>query len=101
MRTGKAKATSVARRLSALRRFYRLQLEHGAVREDPTLRVQAPRKPRRLPQLIFEAQVEVLLAAPDVATPLGVRDRAILETLYASGLRVSELVGLTYAQVSL
>ena len=101
MRTGKAKATSVARRLSALRRFYRLQLEHGAVREDPTLRVQAPRKPRRLPKLISEAQVEVLLAAPDVATPLGVRDRAMLETLYASGLRVSELVGLTYAQVSL
>src|SRR5690349_22163519 len=101
MRTGKAKATSVARRLSALRRFYRLQLEHGTVREDPTLRVQAPRKPRRLPKLLSEAQVEALLAAPDVETPLGLRDRAMLETLYATGLRVSELVGLTHAQLSL
>jgi integrase/recombinase XerD len=101
MRTGKAKATSVARRLSALRRFYRLQLEHGAVREDPTLRVQAPRKPLRLPKLLSEAQVEALLAAPDVDTALGVRDRAMLETLYATGLRVSELVGLTHAQLSL
>ena len=90
----KAKATSIARRLSALRRFYRLQLERGAVREDPTLRVQAPRKPRRLPKLLSEAQVEALLAAPDVATLLGLRDRAMLETLYATGLRVSELVGL-------
>jgi integrase/recombinase XerD len=101
MRTGKAKATSVARRLSALRRFYRLQLEHGAVREDPTLRVQAPRKPLRLPKLLSEAQVEALLAAPDLDTALGVRDRAMLETLYATGLRVSELVGLTHAQLSL
>jgi integrase/recombinase XerD len=97
----KAKATSVARRLSTLRRFYRLQLEHGSVREDPTLRVKAPRKPRRLPKFVSERQVEALLAAPDVATQLGLRDRAMLETLYATGLRVSELVGLTHAQVSL
>jgi integrase/recombinase XerD len=96
-----AKATSVARRLSALRRFYRLQLEHGAVREDPTVRVAAPRKPRRLPKLLSERQVEALLAAPDVATPLGLRDRAMLETLYATGLRVSELCGLTHAGLSL
>jgi integrase/recombinase XerD len=96
-----AKATSIARRLSALRRFYRLQLEQGAVREDPTLRVTAPRKPRRLPKFLSERQVEALLAAPDVATPLGLRDRAMLETLYATGLRVSELVGLTHAQVAL
>src|SRR5207245_11080396 len=89
------------RRLSTLRRFYRLQLEQGAVREDPTLRIVAPRKPRQLPKLLSEAQVEVLLAAPDVATPLGPRDRAMLETLYATGLRVSELCGLTHAQVSL
>jgi integrase/recombinase XerD len=101
MRTQAAKATSVARRLSALRRFYRLQLEHGAIREDPTLRVQAPRKPRRLPKLLSEAQVEALLAAPDVDTALGLRDRAMIETLYATGLRVSELCGLTHAQVSL
>jgi len=96
-----AKATSVARRLSALRRFYRLQLEQGGVRADPTLRVAAPKKPRRLPKLLSERQVEALLAAPDVATPLGLRDRAMLETLYATGLRVSELCGLTHAQVSL
>jgi len=97
----KAKATSIARRLSTLRRFYRLQLEQGAVREDPTLRVKAPRKPRRLPKLLSEKQVEALLAAPDTETALGLRDRAMLETLYATGLRVSELVGLTHAQVSL
>ena len=97
----KAKATSVARRLSAVKRFYRLQLERAAMREDPTLRVRAPKKPRRLPKLLSEKQVESLLAAPDVETPLGVRDRAMLETLYATGLRVSELVGLKIAQVSL
>jgi len=96
----KAKATSVARRLSALRRFYRLQLAQGAIAEDPTLRVRAPKKPRRLPRQLSEAQVEALLAAPDIATPLGVRDRAMLETLYATGLRVSELTGLKRSQVA-
>jgi integrase/recombinase XerD len=96
-----AQATSVARRLSALRRFYRLQLEQGAVREDPTLRIVAPRRPRRLPKLLTERQVEALLAAPDTSTPLGLRDRAMLETLYATGLRVSELCGLTHVQTSL
>jgi integrase/recombinase XerD len=97
----KAKASSVARRLSAVKRFYRLQLERATMREDPTLRVRAPRKPRRLPKLLSEKQVEALLAAPEVDTTLGLRDRAMLETLYATGLRVSELVGLTIAQVSL
>jgi integrase/recombinase XerD len=97
----KAKATSVARRLSALRRFYRLQLERATIVEDPTVRVRAPKRPRRLPKLLSEPQVEALLSAPDVATPLGVRDRAMLETLYATGLRVSELVGLKLAEVAL
>ncbi len=97
----KAKATSVARRLSTLRRFYRLQRERGAVGDDPTLRVRAPRKPRLLPKSLSEAQVEALLAAPDLAAPLGLRDRAMLETLYATGLRASELVGLTLSQVGL
>ncbi|HET9762234.1 MAG TPA: site-specific tyrosine recombinase XerD, partial [Casimicrobiaceae bacterium] len=96
----KAKATSVARRLSALRRFYRFQLARGAISEDPTLRVRAPKKPRRLPKHLSEAQVEALLGAPDTRTPLGLRDRAMLETLYATGLRVSELTGLTLAQVA-
>ncbi len=97
----KAKATSAGRRLSALRRFYRLQLERGLVRSDPSLRVSMPRMPRRLPKGLSEAKVEQLLAAPEVTTPIGLRDRAMLETLYATGLRVSELVGLKLAQVSL
>ena len=96
----KAKATSVARRLSALRRFYRFQLSRGAIDEDPTLRVRAPKKPRRLPKHLSEVQVEALLAAPDTRTLLGVRDRAMLETLYATGLRVSELTGLKRSQVA-
>ena len=96
----KAKATSVARRLSALRRFYRFQVARGAIAEDPTLRVRAPKKPRKLPKHLSEAQVEALLAAPDIATSLGLRDRAMLETLYATGLRVSELTGLKLSQVA-
>jgi len=96
----KAKATSVSRRLSALRRFYRLQLDDGVIAEDPTLRVRTPKKPRRLPKQLSEAQVESLLAAPNTTTQLGLRDRAMLETLYATGLRVSELVGLKLGQLS-
>jgi len=97
----KAKATSVARRLSTLRRFYRQQLEHGGVPSDPTLRVRAPKRPRRLPKYLSEAQVEALLDTPPVDTTLGLRDRAMLETLYATGLRVSELVGLKLTQVGM
>ena len=97
----KAKATSVARRLSALRRFYALQLQQGTLVADPTLRARAPKLPRRLPKNLSESDVERLLAVPDTDTTLGLRDRAMLETLYATGLRVSELVGLTLAQVSL
>ena len=97
----KAKATSVSRRLSALRRFYALQLQQGTLAADPTLRVRSPKLPRRLPKNLSEKDVEALLGAPDSDTTLGLRDRAMLETLYATGLRVSELVGLTLAQVSL
>jgi integrase/recombinase XerD len=97
----KAKATSINRRLSSLRRFYRLHVQQGTAKTDPTLRVQAPKLPRRLPKNLSEAQVEALLDAPDTKTTLGLRDRAMLETLYACGLRVSELVGLRLAQVSL
>jgi len=97
----KAKATSVARRLSALRRFYALQLQQGTLVGDPTLRARAPKLPRRLPKNLSESDVEGLLAVPDTNTTLGIRDRAMVETLYATGLRVSELVGLTLAQVSL
>ena len=84
-----------------LRRFYRLQLERAQVREDPTVRISAPKRPRRLPKSLSEKQVEALLAAPDVDRDLGLRDRAMLETLYASGLRVSELVGLKRSQVAI
>jgi integrase/recombinase XerD len=97
----KAKATSISRRLSSLRRFYGLQMQQAAMRADPTARIRAPKLPRRLPKNLTEAQVEALLAAPDPETTLGLRDRAMLETLYATGLRVSELTGLTIAQVSL
>jgi integrase/recombinase XerD len=97
----KAKATSIARRLSSLRRFYGLQMQQATMRADPTARVRSPKLPRRLPKNLTELQVEALLAAPDPGTTLGLRDRAMLETLYATGLRVSELIGLTLAQVSL
>ena len=96
-----AKATSIARRLSSLRRFFGLLLQQGTIDADPTLRIRAPKLPRRLPKNLTEAQVEALLAVPDVAATLGLRDRAMLETLYATGLRVSELVGLKLVQVSL
>jgi integrase/recombinase XerD len=97
----KAKATSIARRLSSLRRFYALQTQQATIRSDPTARVRAPKLPRRLPKNLSEDQVETLLDAPDVETALGLRDRAMLETLYATGLRVSELTGLKIGQVSL
>ena len=96
----RAKATSINRRLSTLRRFYRLQAAQGALSADPTLRIRSPKLPRRLPKYLSEQQVETLLGAPDTDTTLGLRDRAMLETLYATGLRVSELVGLKLAQVS-
>jgi integrase/recombinase XerD len=97
----RAKATSIARRLSSLRRFYALQMQQATIRADPTARVRAPKLPRRLPKNLTEEQVELLLAAPDLGEPLGVRDRAMLETLYATGLRVSELTGLKLSHVSL
>jgi integrase/recombinase XerD len=76
-------------------------MQQATMRADPTARIRAPKLPRRLPKNLTEKQVEALLAAPDPDTTLGLRDRAMLETLYATGLRVSELVGLTLAQVSL
>ncbi|HYH43723.1 MAG TPA: site-specific tyrosine recombinase XerD [Burkholderiales bacterium] len=96
----KARATSAARLLSSLKRFYRHAVRGGRISADPTLRVEAPALPRGLPKSITEADVESLIAAPDLDTPLGVRDRAMLELLYASGLRVSELVTLKTVQVS-
>lgn len=95
------RATTANRRLAVLRRFYRWSLREGVVGRDPTLRLKSARLPPRFPKSITEAQVEALLAAPDVATALGLRDRAMLELLYATGLRVSELVGLTLLNLSL
>lgn len=93
--------TSQARYLSTLRRFYRWQVGRGRLAVDPTAHLQNPARGLRLPKLMTEGQVESLLAAPDTDTPLGLRDRAMLETLYASGLRVSELVGLKLFELSL
>jgi integrase/recombinase XerD len=96
----RAKASSSARLLSSLKRFYQFALRERLRQHDPTLNVEAPRRARRLPKILTEADVEALLGAPDTAKPLGLRDRAMLELLYASGLRVSELVSLTVAQLS-
>jgi len=95
------RAASQARHLSTLRRYYRWLLASGRVAEDPTRRLANPVRPTRLPKLIGEAQVEALLAAPALTTPLGLRDRAMLETIYATGLRVSELVSLKLHELSL
>lgn len=95
------RASSQARYLSTLRRFYRWQVGRGRIALDPTLRLANPSRPARLPKVMSEAQVGALLTAPDLGTPLGLRDRAMLETLYATGLRVSELVGLQLHSISL
>lgn len=92
---------STARQLSAFRRFFRQQVRDGARQEDPTAEVAMPRTGRALPKSLSEQDVETLLAAPPVSEPLGFRDRTMLEVLYATGLRVSELVNLRHAQVNL
>ena len=97
---GKAKATSTSRLLSSLKRFYQHALRQNKITVDPSLNIDAPKLPRGLPKTLTEDDVEKLLAAPDVEDPLGLRDRTMLEVLYASGLRVSELVTLKAAQVS-
>jgi integrase/recombinase XerD len=84
-----------------LKRFFQFAVREGLRGDDPAGALESPRLPRSLPKSLSEAEVESLLAAADVSTPQGVRDRAMLETLYASGLRVSELVGLKTMQVSL
>ncbi len=96
----KARASTAARLLSTLKRFYRHALRQNTIKADPTLRIDTPKLPRPLPKTLTEADVEGLLAAPALNQPLGLRDRAMLEMLYASGLRVSELVTLKVPQVS-
>ncbi len=95
------KATTANRRLTVFRRYFRWAVRERLVAADPTLRLLAARQPLRVPKTLSEAQVEALLAAPDVATALGLRDRAMLELMYASGLRVSELVTLKTVQLGL
>lgn len=88
------RATSANRRLTVFKRYFRWALRERFIRADPTLKLQSAKQALRVPKLMSQAQVEALLAAPDDTTALGQRDRAMLELMYASGLRVSELVGL-------
>ena len=100
LQAGRARSSS-ARLLSALRGFYQYATREQWIALDPTAMLDSPKIGRRLPKSLSEEDVERLLAAPDTTTALGLRDRAMLELLYASGLRVSELVDLTLSQVSL
>ncbi|OOG38789.1 site-specific tyrosine recombinase XerD [Polaromonas sp. A23] len=94
VRHSATKATSANRRLTVFKRYFHWALRERLITADPTLKLQSAKQALRVPKLMSEAQVEALLAAPDDGTPLGLRDRAMLELMYASGLRVSELVGL-------
>ncbi len=100
-RHAQTKSTSSNRRLTVLRRFYRLALRNHQVSEDPTRRLATAKQSTRFPKTLSEKQVEALLAAPDVNKPLGLRDRAMLELMYASGLRVTELVAIKTLEVGL
>jgi integrase/recombinase XerD len=96
-----ARPRSTARQLSSFRRFFRYLLREGVLQEDPTTQIAMPKIGRSLPKSLTEEEVESLLAAPAVRDPLGNRDRTMLEVLYATGLRVSELVNLRYEQINL
>ena len=101
MASRKGRASSAARLVSTLKRFYQYCVRERRVAADPTLRLDSPKRAPRFPKGLSEADVEALLAAPDVGAALGLRDRAMLETLYATGLRVSELVGLRIFEANL
>jgi integrase/recombinase XerD len=98
---GGAKPRSTARQLSSFRRFFRYLLREGVIGSDPTAQIAMPKIGRALPQSLTEEEVDALLAAPNVAEPLGHRDRAMLEVLYATGVRVSELINLKMSQINL
>ena len=100
-RHASTKATTANRRLTVFKRYFRWAVRERRIERDPTLRLQAARQALRVPKTLTETEVEALLAAPDVDTALGVRDRTMLELMYASGLRVSELVTLRTVNVSL
>ena len=95
------RASSANRRLTVFKRYFRWALREGLITADPTLKLLPAKQPLRVPKTLSEAQVEALLAAPDTDTPLGLRDRTMLELMYASGLRVSELVGLKVIHLGL
>ena len=94
-------ARTMARHLSSLRGLYGYLVREGIMKHDPSARIEAPKLGRQLPKFLTEAEVEALLNAPDTMNPLGLRDRAMLEILYATGLRVSELIGLQLGQINL
>ncbi len=94
------KPRSISRLIASLRRFYRYALQANLIAIDPTLQIESPKLPRSLPKSLNEQEVTDLLNAPDVGQDIGLRDRAMLELLYASGLRVSELVGVKVNEVS-
>ena len=91
---------TITRRLSSLRQFYGYLVREGQIQHDPSVRIESPRLGRPLPRSLTEDEVEALLKAPDTGTPLGLRDRSMLEVLYATGLRVSELVNLVLTQIN-
>lgn len=101
VRFPKSRPRSISRLIASLRRFYRYALRENRIAADPTLQIDSPKLPRSLPKSLTEEDVESLLETPDINQPLGLRDRAMLEILYACGLRVSELVGLRVTEVSL
>lgn len=94
-------STTVARQLSALRGFYRWLVDQQRIEENPAALIERPKTPQQLPGTLTEQEVEQLLNAPALEEPLGLRDKAMLEVLYASGLRVTELVSLTMGQLDL
>ncbi|MFJ3055878.1 site-specific tyrosine recombinase XerD [Herbaspirillum sp. NPDC087042] len=96
-----SKPSSSNRRLAVLKRFFQLALRQNHIAADPCLKLRSARQPQRFPKTLSEGQIEALLAAPDVSTPLGLRDRAMIELMYASGLRVSELVSLKGIEVGM
>ena len=99
--SARMKASTTSRELSSLKRFYRYLLRQGKISTDPSLNIETPKLVRSLPETLTEEEVEQLLSMPDIKQPLGLRDRAMLEVLYATGLRVSELINLKYSQVSM
>ena len=100
-RHDQSRAATVNRRTTVFKRFFRWALREHLIAQDPTLKMGGSKQPLRVPKVLSETQVEALLAAPDVSSPLGLRDRAMLELMYASGLRVTELVALKTIRLSL